>query len=77
MYLQVKAPLHVILLHCNSHFAKDRFVKRRRNCTDDKELFDKRYEEYDEKLPAIFDHYRDIVTHVSVNTYDMALSYPE
>lgn len=67
LYFQVKGPVRVILLHCDSLFAKDRFIGRRRNTTDDKELFDKRFKEYDEKLLAIHDHYRGIVTNVSVN----------
>ncbi|KAL2289222.1 hypothetical protein FJTKL_02244 [Diaporthe vaccinii] len=64
---EVKAPVHVILLHCDSLFAKDRFIGRRRNTTDDEELFDKRFKEYDEKLLAIHDHYRGIVTNVTTN----------
>ncbi|KAG6355317.1 hypothetical protein INS49_003278 [Diaporthe citri] len=61
---EVKAPSRVILLHCYVDFAKERFVRRRRNSTDDDELFDKRWNEYDEKLLAIHGHYRGIVTNV-------------
>lgn len=66
MYSQVKAPICVIVLHCSLHFARERFLSRRRSSTDDHGLFDKRLREYEEKLPATLDQYRDIIINVSV-----------
>lgn len=77
VHFQIKAPFRIIVLQCSTPFARERFVKRRRNSTDENGFFDKRLKEYDEKLPAILDHYRDKITNVSKNTcYGSALARP-
>lgn len=77
VYFQIKAPFRIIVLQCSTPFARERFVKRQRTSTDDNGFFDKRLKEYDDKLPAILDHYRDKITKVSINTcYGSVLARP-
>lgn len=77
VYLQIKAPFRVIVLQCSAPFARERFVQRQRASTDDNGFFDKRLKEYDEKLPAILDHYQGRITNVSIKTcYGSVLARP-
>lgn len=55
------------MLHCNLLTAEERFVKRQHSITDDKEAFEKRLKQYNDKIEPIFDHYREVIINVSAN----------
>ncbi|KAK7965922.1 uncharacterized protein PG986_000199 [Apiospora aurea] len=54
-------PVKVIILECARSVAETRFLSRRREASDDKKRFDKRYDEYMENMKAIRVYYEDII----------------
>jgi deoxyadenosine/deoxycytidine kinase len=53
--------MKVILLNCSSKIAKERFLRRAREASDDEHRFNKRYYEYIENLRMIHEHYKSLM----------------